>query len=62
MTRRFSVDLDLLDEVVRSLGHHHDELELLDARLGGVVGRLHPKGGGAATPAPDDQACRRASA
>lgn len=48
MTMRFSVDLDLLDEVVRSLGQHHDQLELLDARLAEVVRRLHGGWEGAA--------------
>lgn len=54
MSARFAVDLDLLDEVVRSLGHHHDELELLDARLGEVVGRLHHEWAGAAALAHSD--------
>jgi WXG100 family type VII secretion target len=48
VTTRFWVDLDLLDEVVRSLGQHHDQLELLEARLAEVVGRLHDEWVGAA--------------
>ncbi len=51
---RFSVDLDLLDEVVRSLGQHHDRLELLDARLAHVVRRLHDEWAGAAAVAHAD--------
>lgn len=45
---RFSVDLDVLDEVIRSLGRHHDQLELLDVRLTGVVRRLRDEWDGAA--------------
>ena len=54
MTTRFLVDLDLLDEVVRSLGQHHDQLDLLDARLAEVVRRLHGEWDGAAAHAHTD--------
>lgn len=54
MSARFAVDLDLLDEVVRSLGQHHDQLELLDARLVEVVRRLQSEWDGAAAVAHAD--------
>ncbi len=54
MSARFAVDLDLLDKVVRSLSQHHDQLDLLDARLAEVVRRLHSEWDGAAALAHSD--------